>query len=541
MKLTFLGATHQVTGSCTLLEWLPGRYAIIDYGMEQGENNILQKPLPVPPGKVEYVFLTHAHIDHSGLLPLLYKNGFRGQIYATEETVNLADIMLRDSAQIQETDAAYQTKKNLRTDGPEVKPLYTVEDAEQVMRCFYPCEYKKIYMVDEGISVRFTDAGHLLGSAFIEMFLEENGERRTMVFSGDVGNLHQPIIRDPEPVPEADYLLIESTYGTKIHDPMAAPIPLLTEILRKTFSRRGTVIIPSFAVGRTQELLYFFREIKQRKLLPSFNDFSVYVDSPLADKATAVFLQCGVNCLDDEARAILKEGENPIWFNGLHTLCSVEDSRKLNENHDIKVIIASGGMCEGGRIRHHLKHGLWNNKNTVLFAGYQAVGTLGRAIFDGMKQVKILGESIDVNADIALLGGISGHADQKGLLHWIEQFERKPQRVFVNHGEDESCSAFADLIQEYFAIPAEAPCSGSCFDLIRGDWDTKTEIVYRDPGKSEPRPAVNKGGARNQMLFEELNDAAEELMNRVRQMKGHSNQELENMNRRIRNLLENAR
>ncbi|MBE5788237.1 MAG: MBL fold metallo-hydrolase [Clostridiales bacterium] len=537
MKITFIGATHQVTGSCTLLEWLPDRYALIDYGMEQGINPYKQQDLPIPASRIEYVFLTHAHIDHSGLLPLLYRNGFRGTVYATAETSNLSRIMLADSAQIQETDAAYQTKKNLRTGAPEVLPLYTQTDAENVSNLFSPCSYGKIYMVDEGLSVRFTDAGHLLGSSFVELFLEDQGCRRKVVFSGDVGNLNQPIICDPSAVSEADYLIIESTYGDREHDAKADPIPMLTEILRKTFSRGGTVIIPSFAVGRTQELLYFFREIKQRNCLPEFSGFPVYVDSPLANEATAVFLQCGLECLDEDARRVLHEGENPIWFEGLHTLTSAEESKRLNENPDYKVIIASGGMCEGGRIRHHLKHGLWNKNNTVLFAGYQAAGTLGRIIFDGAKSVKVLGEPIDVEADITLLEGISGHADRKGLLNWIDRFETKPGYIFVNHGEDGVCSEFAGTITARFSIPAKAPYSGSCYDLAAGEWVRITEPVLKDTENKE-KIRKEEGSVRQARLYRELLSVADQLESRIHQMKGCSNHSLEAMINAIKKLMD---
>lgn len=391
MKITFLGAAHQVTGSHTLIEWHDNRYFLVDYGMEQGENDFEMAEMPVGASAIEYVFLTHAHIDHSGLLPLLYKQGFRGTIYATAETTALCSIMLADSAHIQETDAASETKKNLRTGGPEVVPLYTTEDASNTMTLFNTCEYNKIYMIDEGLSIRFTDAGHLLGSSFLELFLEDQGKCVKLVCSGDVGNNNQPIIKDPQTISDADYLMIESTYGTRLHDTVREPIPVLADILRRTFERKGSVIIPSFAVGRTQELLYFFREIKQNHILPQqMEGFQVYVDSPLANEATAIFLQCDPVCLDEETLAIMSSGKNPIWFDGLNTTVSSEESKALNTDSSSKVIIASGGMCEGGRIRHHLKHNLWDERNTILFAGYQAAGTLGRVIYDGASSVKIL-------------------------------------------------------------------------------------------------------------------------------------------------------
>jgi metallo-beta-lactamase family protein len=537
MKVTFLGAAHQVTGSCTLVEWKPGRYLIVDYGMEQGVNTFQMQDLPVPPARIEYVFLTHAHIDHSGRLPLLYKNGFRGVIYATQETVNLSRIMLADSAHIQETDAATQTKKNLRTGGPVVTPLYTVEDAENVMKCFLPCAYNQRLMIDEGLSARFTDAGHLLGSSFVELFMEDNGQPVKMVFSGDVGNIDQPIIKDPTPVKDADYLLIESTYGARDHEKAMDPIPLLVEILRKTFSRHGTVIIPSFAVGRTQELLYFFRIIKQQRLLPEFQDFPVYLDSPLANEATAIFLQCDLECLDEDTREVLRQGKNPIWFEGLKMTTSAEESKALNDDDSPKVIIASGGMCDGGRIRHHLKNGIWNKRNTILFTGYQAVGTLGRIIYDGVSPVNIMGEKIDVNADIQLLAGLSGHADRSGLLRWVDQFEKMPKRIFVNHGDDVETTAFVKTLTEKYNIPAEAPWSGSSFDLLTDQWIVRTEPVLREGVKAEDVEKVSEGGKRNQTLYAELTSVAEELNRYVRSLEGHSNRELEQMVNRIRKLL----
>ena len=543
MKLTFIGANHVVTGSRTLLEWNEGRYLLVDDGMVQGEEDYESAELPVSPSKIEYVLLTHAHIDHSGMLPLLVRQGFRGTIYATAETANLCAIMLADSASIQEKDAEYQTKKNLRAGGEPVEPIYTLEDAQQAMRLFHPCPYGQMIQVDEGISIRFTDAGHLLGSSSIECFLSEAGKQVTLVFSGDVGNTDQPIIRDPIPVQGADYVLIESTYGARLHERpdlpsgggQGDPVSFLTEILGKTFARGGSVIIPSFAVGRTQELLYFFREIKNRNLLPAYPDFPVFVDSPLSNEATAIFLQCDVSCLDEEARAVMREGQNPIWFDGLQTLSDAEESKALNQNSDPKVIIASGGMCEGGRIRHHLKHNLWNQANTVLFVGYQANGTLGRIIYDGAKHVKILGEEIEVKAEIALLRGVSGHADQAGLLSWLENMERKPGRVFVNHGDDENCETLASLITERLGLPADAPFSGSCFDLAKGEW---IRLTMPEPKKkTSGAPAAGKKPAANQD-YQQLLAAAEELLRRVKTMEGMANGEMRKMTKKITDLLQ---
>ena len=534
MKVTFLGANHEVTGSRTLLEWKEGRFLLVDEGMIQGDDDYVNAELPIPPSRLEYVLLTHAHIDHSGMLPLLVRNGFSGKIYATPETTNLCAILLADSASIQEKDAEYQTKKNLRAGLDPEEPLYTSEDVEKTMRLFRPCPYGQLIDVDEGLTLRFTDAGHLLGSSSIECFLREEGKEVVMVFSGDVGNTDQPIIRDPMPVKGADYLLIESTYGNRLHERATEPIPYLTDILRKTFLRGGSVIIPSFAVGRTQELLYFLREIKQENLLPEYPDFPVYVDSPLSNEATAIFLQCSTDCLDEEARAIMREGENPIWFEGLNLLVSAEESKALNEDRNPKVIIASGGMCEGGRIRHHLKHNLWNSANTVLFVGYQANGTLGRIIYDGAKHVKILGEEIEVKAEIALLNGVSGHADQQGLLNWVAGMEKKPGRIFVNHGEDESCEALARKLTETFGIPAEAPWSGSSFDLLRGEW---IRLALPNPRKKE-KAAPERKQPKKPSEYLALLDAAEALLRQVRGMEGRANGDLRRLTEKIRGLLE---
>ena len=534
MKITFLGAAHQVTGSRTLIEWLPNRYFLVDCGMEQGDNSFVMADTPVPAGQIEYVFLTHAHIDHSGMLPLLVKEGFKGVIYSTGETADLCAVMLADSAHIQETDAAYQTKKNLRTGGGEVTPLYTIDDVNRTMELFRPCEYGNVIMVDEGLSIRFTDAGHLLGSSAIEFFLEEDGIQRTLVCSGDVGNLNQPIIRNPQTIAEADYLLIESTYGTRLHEKTEDPIPTLAEILRVTFDRGGTVLIPSFAVGRTQELLYFFREIKQKKLLPGYQDFPVFVDSPLANEATAVFLQCSPVCLDDETLDIMRAGENPIWFNGLFTTVSSDESKALNTNTQPKVIIASGGMCEGGRIRHHLKHNLWNEKNTILFAGYQATGTLGRIIFDGAKSVKVFGEEIDVKAEIKVLQGISGHADMDGLLSWVSAFQRKPSYVFVNHGDDDSCTGFSEILEKKLNLQGMAPYSGAEYDLRKGEWIRLTDPVYREkPGNSKPDVKEKK----KSVPYNELMTALHELNAYVDTLKEASNGEIRDLTEKIRSLI----
>ena len=373
-----------------------------------------------------------------------------------------------------------------------------------------------------------------MGSASVECFLTENDRQITVVFSGDVGNINQPIINDPRPVSGGDYVVLESTYGARLHDQTTEPIPFLVETLRRTFARGGSVIIPSFAGGRTQELLYFFREIKMQKLLPERPDFPVYLDSPLATQATAVFLQCGPECLDEQTLAIMQAGNNPIWFNGLRTTESADDSKALNEDREPKVIIASSGMCEAGRICHHLKHNIWNAANTILFVGYQAEGTLGRAIYDGAKEVKILGEKINVNAEIALLNGVSGHADQAGLLRWLDGMATKPARVFINHGDDENSAALSAKIAEQFGLPAEVPWSGSCFDLLTGEW-----ISLAAPMPLEKAaPSEKKKGAKDNPDYRLLLEAAEAMLQYARGMEHHANHEIRKLTKRLNALME---
>ena len=528
MKLTFIGATHEVTGSCTLLEVCGKRY-LVDCGMEQGIDVFENAPIPVAASAIDAVFLTHAHIDHSGMLPKLYKDGFRGAIYTTETTTNLCAIMLRDSAHIQESEAEWKNRKAQRSGTDPVVPLYTMEDAVGALSRFRPCCYGETVQVGEGICVRFTDIGHLLGSACIELWLTENGVTKKIVFSGDVGNLNQPIINDPKPVEETDYLVIESTYGDRLHEDRGDPVKELARVLQQTLDRGGNLVIPSFAVGRTQEMLYAIRQIKQEGMLTGHESFPVYVDSPMAVEATGVFLQCDESCLDEETLALVRQGINPIWFDGLRLSVSAEESKQINFDTTPKVILSASGMCEAGRIRHHLKHNLWGENNTVLFVGYQAEGSLGRLLQSGAKTVKLFGEEIAVNAHIETLRGTSGHADQAGLLRWLAGFQQKPELVFVNHGEDTSSTAFCDLLQQK-GYRAEAPYSGTEYDLLTGKMTVFTEGI--------PIRREKKGSARANAVYGDLLAAAEALLSLVKTCRGRANKENAKFAAQIRSLIE---
>ena len=533
LKIQFIGANHEVTGSCTLLE-VCGKKYLVDCGMEQGQDTFENVPLPVPANAIEAVFLTHAHIDHSGMLPKLCKDGFRGPIYATESTCDLCNIMLQDSAHIQESEAEWKNRKAKRAAQDLIEPVYNMMDAMQAISQFRRCRYSEPMEVAEGIVLRFTDIGHLLGSACIEFWLTENGETRKIVFSGDVGNLNQPLIKDPQPVEETEYLVIESTYGDRLHEAPGDVESELADVLQRTLDRGGNVVIPSFAVGRTQEILYAIREIKNRKMLKGHDYFPVYVDSPLAVEATGIYLQCDTSCFDEETAATVKKGINPIWFNGVTLSVTPEESKAINFNPEPKVILSASGMCEAGRIRHHLKHNLWNPANTILFVGYQAEGSLGRRLQDGLDTVKLFGEEVACNAEIATLHGTSGHADQAGLIAWLQKFKEKPRQIFVNHGDDGSCTAFRNLLIQ-MGYQADAPYSGTEYDLLTGRM-----TVYTD-GKLISRAQVRKETARNQLVYDELLSAAESLLSLVHHFRGRTNKDTAKFAAQIRNLIQKWR
>lgn len=470
MKLTFIGADHEVTGSCHYIAACD-KNILIDYGMEQGKDYFENVPLPISAPEIDYVFLTHAHVDHSGNLPLLYAKGFRGKIFTTEATADLCNIMLRDCAHIQMQEAEWRNRKAKRNkDIEQIEPSYTMEDAEKTIKMIVPCKYGQEIEVCEGVKIRFTDIGHLLGSASIEVWLTEKNVTKKIVFSGDIGNKDQPLIRNPQTTEDADYVVMESTYGDRLHsEDKPDYVKNLAEILDRTFARGGNVVIPSFAVGRTQEMLYFIRKIKKDGLVKTNPHFPVYVDSPLAVEATEIFSQNQLECYDEEAIELVKRNINPITFRELILSITTDESRAINEDPEPKVIISASGMCEAGRIRHHLKHNLWREESTILFVGYQSIGTTGRAIIDGADEVKLFGETISVNAEICKLEGLSGHADKNGLIEWIQGFtKQRPKKVFIVHGEDSVCTSFAQCLREEYGYDTYAPYSGTEFDLISG-------------------------------------------------------------------------
>lgn len=530
MKIQFIGAAHEVTGSCTLLE-INKKYYLVDCGMEQGKDIFQNISLPVSPNCIEAVFLTHAHIDHSGMLPKLVKDGFTGNIYATDVTCDLCNIMLRDSAYIQESEAKWQSKKALRAGLEVVEPVYTVQDAIDAISQFRRCNYGEIIPVGEGVEVRFTDIGHLLGSACIEIWITEDDVQKKIVFSGDVGNTNQAIIRDPQFVEETDYLVIESTYGNRLHEKSKANvINELAGYIQQALDKGGNLVIPSFAVGRTQELLYAIREIKQNNMVKGHNHFPVYVDSPLAAEATSIFMQCNPVCFDDETLSLIKQGINPIWFDDIHMTMTSDESKMINFDETSKVIISASGMCEAGRIRHHLKHNLWKENSVILFVGYQAESSLGRKLLQDAKYVKLFGEEIQVNAQICSLHGSSGHADRDGLVSWISAFKNKPEMIFVNHGDENSCEDFKALLCEK-GYNAVSPYSGTEYDLATGKMTIYTE------GKLIGYTQTAKVNTRAEKVYRELVSETEKLLDLVKDRRGRANKDNAKLTSQIRELI----
>ena len=515
MKLRFYGADRCVTGSCHCLE-VNGKHILVDCGLQQGRDEIDNTALPFHPGSIDVVLVTHAHIDHSGRIPMLIKNGFQGKIITTRLTADLLDIMLQDSAHIQEQDAEYQNRKNKRAGRPEVEPIYTVADALRVREFIQTCEYGEEVPVVEGVTARFIDAGHLLGSASIKLTCHEGDETRTVVFSGDIGNVDQPIIRDPQFFDSADYVLTESTYGDRNHTEVWSYTDELAEIIDETLGKGGNVVIPSFAVGRTQELLYFIREIKDQGLVKSVPDFPVYIDSPLAKAATTVFCGDLHGYLDEAALELVKDGTHMFSFPNLHLVETTEESRMLNLDKTPKIIISASGMCDAGRIRHHLKHNLWRANSAVVFVGFQSPGTLGRRLLDGVESVKLFGEEIAVKAKVVNFQGLSSHADHDHLIEWIKAFDPKPAHVFVVHGDADVAPAFADELCS-LGFSAHAAKFTESYDLAAG-------VMLSEGYISERKRTMQASRADN--LYGKLLAAGEALLELIRRFKGRSNKEI---------------
>ena len=530
MKLHFYGADRCVTGSCHCLE-INGKKILVDCGLQQGRDELDNRYLAFAPGNIDILLVTHAHIDHTGRIPLLVKNGFHGRILTTRVTADLMKIMLLDSAHIQESDAEYENRKGERAGREHVDPLYTEQDALDVFKYVTTCEYKEKVDLCEGVSAVFTDAGHLLGSASITLELEENGVHKTIVFSGDIGNVDQPIIRDPQLLKKADYVVMESTYGDRNHTEVWSYTDELAQIIDETLGKGGNVVIPSFAVGRTQELLYFIREIKDQKLVKSTPNFPVYIDSPLAKAATTVFCGDLHGYLDEQALELVKDGTHMFTFPNLNLVESSEESKMLNMDTTPKVIISASGMCDAGRIRHHLKHNLWRANSAVVFVGFQSPGTLGRRLLDGVEKVKLFGEEIAVKAKIVNFQGLSSHADHDHLVQWIKAFDPKPTHVFVVHGDEDVAPVFAEELNS-LGFHAHAAKFTECYDLAVNEMVSEGYI-------SERKRTAQKSRADN--LYAKLVAAAESLLEFAKRCKGRPNKDISALTGQIISLIERFR
>ena len=541
MKITFLGATKTVTGSNFLVEGA-GKKFLVDCGLFQGkatEELVNQEPFEYDINSIDFMLLTHAHIDHSGRIPKLYKEGFRKNIIATKATCDLCSIMLPDSGHIQEMEIEWTNKKRKRKGEEPLEPLYTAEEAARSLELFRAVKYDEVIEIDENIHVRFNDAGHMLGSASIEVWINENGKEEKIVFSGDLGNNDIPLLSEPTMIEDTDYLIMESTYGSRLHMKNDDKAEMFLDIVSETLERGGTVVIPSFAVGRTQEILFEINKLKDkrddedfRKKYEELMRVPVYVDSPLAISATEVF-EDNMDLFDEETQKYISEGNNPLEFPGLKFTRTVEESKALNESDESCIIISASGMCDVGRIKHHLKHNIWNPLNTILFVGYQAPGTLGYSIVNGAKKVKIFGEEMAVNAQIEYIEGYSGHADQEGLLNFIYSFIKKPKHIFLIHGEPESQDVLKNKIIETTNLPVTIPSFGETYEIT----DERVSLVgkyRRDTKESNKFTRV--------AIIDRLNGLKEKIDNMQDLIKDDStentiqNSELDSLAAKIRDL-----
>ena len=478
MRVEFLGGVRTVTGSATLLEQGSLKW-LVDCGMFQGGKELEKRNWKIQPYRakdISFILLTHAHIDHSGLIPKLVKEGFRGKVICTEATRDLCEVMLQDSGRIQEMEAEWQNRKGKRAGKGEAIPLYTAKDAEKSLRCFQPVSYGEIVQLAEGVKVRFQDAGHILGSAIIEIWIQEEGEEKKIVFSGDLGNFDQPIVRDPSIIEEGDVLWLESTYGDRLHKSREETVQELLKIVQEAISHRAKVVIPAFAVERTQDIIYTLGQSIRSGALPPI---PVYIDSPLAISATEIFKK-NPDCFDRETQKILSGGENPLEIPGILYTRTTEESKAINEDPRPGIIVSASGMCDSGRIRHHLKHHLWREESHIVIIGYQAEGTLGRRIVDGAKTVRLFGEEIAVKAHIHTLGGFSAHADQKGLLDWVSHLRNPRLEVFINHGEEKISMGLSQLVSERFHFKTSVP-----------QWREK-RVLFREVEKEMPEEEVKE-------------------------------------------------
>ena len=499
MKIQFCGATTGVTGSCHLIT--AGDYRILlDCGQFQGgkaQDELNKEPFPFDAADVDFMVLSHAHIDHCGRIPLLVKRGFKGPIYCTDATADLLDIMLKDSAYIHEKEAEWHNRKNERAGRPQVEPLYTVHDAEVALKQVKPVLYDQLLEINDDIRICFNDAGHILGSAITELWITENGNVSKIVFSGDLGVMDRPILRNPTIIKKADYAIMESTYGNRLHPDNSMDVHKLMDIIRDTARRGGNTIIPSFAVGRTQELIYELNRVidSDSEYRRDFENLMVYVDSPMAKNATEAFKK-NAQVFDDETKDYISRGDNPLDFPNLKFTKSSEESQWLNINHDPKVIISASGMCEAGRIRHHLKHNLWDARNSIIFVGYQAEGTLGRMLVEGAQEVTLFGEKIQVKAKIHNLEGFSGHADRDGLLAWLRGFQKIPKKVFLVHGEPQTKIDLAETIKQQLGFDPVVVNANSEFELEADSG----EVISMTEAMEEAVDARTINDARNNLF-----------------------------------------
>lgn len=469
MKLTFLGAAREVTGSCYLVE-SEGLRFIVDCGMYQGGREAEPKNRRFPgfdPESIDFVLLTHAHIDHSGLLPRLVNLGYRGPVHCTEATADLLGVLLPDAAHIAEKEAEWRNYDKRKKRGAlkgETAPLYTVEQAKTSLRRLRRRDYDQAFEPHDRVRACFRDAGHILGSSIIEVWVEERGKQTKLVFSGDLGMPNRPLMNDPTPIAEADYLLVESTYGDRLHKTLEATVEELVHAVNDTIQRKkGNVVIPAFAVGRTQEIIYLLLDLIQKGRIPG--SLAIFVDSPMASAATGITLKHS-DLLDEESRKLLEWGrQNGDHLPYIRFTESPDDSMAINNIRQGAIIISASGMCDAGRIKHHLKNNLPRQECTVIIAGFQAQGTLGRRLVDRMASVRIFGEVIPVRASIYTLGGLSAHADRDALLGWLYRFERAPKRTFVVHGEAETAAGFSGLLRERLGWKVETPANGETFTL----------------------------------------------------------------------------